>query len=663
MYFKPYPSRARIATVALHYSLLMAAVLLAGCGPKTPVSSRVGAVPEKPHIIKSETKTPVSPAITAMMRLAFEEGRIDEALQGLDHLIEIGQPPDLEEALFRRVQILLFTDDERAVAQANALLHAYPEQALIPYLHVWLMQWAERKQLDGEVLKHAMAVFKNPHANASLRERAAALGAAAARRSDDWVAVQWFFHAAELLADKRESWLREASSRASMAMLGRLRDAGELKNETGKLLLQHAARARLMTGNISAVQVLAGWLKESFPHSAEARISAAWAAGVTHPANIGVMLPLSGEYAQFGRQALHGVRLAIEGLEDNQDITLYLADTGANPEPVSGAMNGAGQSPQMCLNAYHSLVEKHVDLIVGPLLGDCAKMLTQHMRGKVPVISLTSRSLLARKSPLLFVHTLSPLLQARFMANYAIAEKRNRMVVISTDAPSSLAEADAFAEEVTQLGGEVLDRLRLPQGSIDFRNALRELRMRTDDEQLLAELDEDLAVSAQSEDDMEIRMPVNFDAVFLALSGRQVALLSGQLAYVGVKNVHLYGTSRWQDGYLLSDHGRYLRQARFSDVAFPNGTTPELRRFKLAWRDVWGLEKLGKLSGLAYDSMLIGVLLTHRMGLSGQALLAALKDKTGFPGLTGHVRFSADGVGQKYFELFRIRHNKIVPAG
>jgi len=637
----------------------MAAVLLASCGPKTGVLSHGRAVIEKPHVVKNESKAPISPAITAMMRLAFVEGRVDEAVQGLDHLIEVGQPPDLEEALFRRVQILLFSGDERAVPQANALLHAYPEQVLIPYLHVWLMQWAERQQLDGKILQHAMAIFKNPHANDALRGRAAALGAAAARRSDDWAAVQWFLHSAGLFADKRESWLREASSRASMAMLGRLRDAGELNDETGKLLLQHAARARLMTGNISAVQVLAGWLKQSFPRSAEARISAAWAAGVTHPANIGVMLPLSGEYAQFGRQALHGVRLAIEGLEDNQDITLRLADTGFD----SGAANGERQGPQMCLNAYRSLIAQHVDLIVGPLLGDCAKTLAERMRGKVPVISLTSRSLLARKSPLLFVHTLSPLLQARFMANYAVSEEKKRMVVISTDAPSSLAEADAFAEEVTLLGGEVVDRMRLPQDSIDFRNDLRELRMRTDDEQLLAELDENLAVSEQAEEEIEIRMPVNFDGVFLALSGRQVALLSGQLAYVGVKNVRLYGSSRWQDGYLLSDHGRYLRQARFSDVAFPNGTTPELRRFKLAWRDVWGLEKPGKLSGLAYDSMLIGVLLTHRMGFSGQALLAALKDKTGFPGLTGHVRFSAGGVGQKDFELFRIRHNEIVPAG
>ncbi len=589
-----------------------------------------------------------------MMRLAFDQGRIDEALQGLDRLIEIGKPPDLEEALFRRIQILLFIGDARAVPQANALLRAYPDHPLVAYLHIWLMQWAEARQLDAKVLKHATAVFENTYASAALRERAATHGAAAARRSPDWEAVQWFLHAARLLADKRDVWLREASSRASMAMLGRLRDAGELTGDVGKSLMLHAARARLLIGDMASVQTLAGWLRQSFPGSAAARLSQSWAAGVTHAANIGVMLPLSGEYAGFGRQALHGVRLAIDGLEDNQQITLRIADTAAD---------ALHDPKQACLQAYHSLIAQHVDLIIGPLLGDCAKLLAGKMRGKIPAISLTSRSLLAKKSPLLFVHTLSPVLQARFMADYAVRRGDRRMVVVSTDAPSSIAEADAFADEFTALGGELADRMILPRDSIDFRKDLRGMRLRTDDELLLAELDEDLALSAQPEDDMEIRMPVNFDGAFLALSGRQVALLSGQLAYVGVKNIHLYGSSRWQDGYLLSDNGRYLRQARFSDVAFPNGSSPELRRFKLAWRDVWGLEKPQKLAGLAYDSMLIGVLLTHRLGLSGQALLAALKDKAGFPGLTGHVYFSPGGVGQKDFEMFRIRRNKIVPAG
>lgn len=634
----------------LTFSMFAAGLSLTACGPKTEVQSAARAPVQKKVAVAQPKKAPTSPAVTALMRLAFEDGKVGEALAGLDRLIEAGRPPDLEEALFRRIQLLLFINDERAVPQANALLHSYPDYPMVPYLHLWLAQRAETQQLDDRVLRHALAALQHPTVSDEVRPRVAALGAAASRRSPDWEAVQWLLAASAYVPEQREAWLREAASRASLAMLGRLRDDGLLDNDAGRTLLLNAARGHLITGDMPAVRTLAGWLKASFPNSDEARLSRSWAAGEIHAANIGVMLPLSGEYASFGRQALHGIRLALASLEDHQGVSLRIADTASD----GGAT---------CIQAYEQLMQSKVDLIIGPLLGECADALSPRLYGTVPVISLTSRSTLVNKSPLLYVHTLSPVLQARFMADDAAQAGDHRMVVVSSDAASSQAEANAFAEEFVRLGGEVADRLVLAHDSIDFRDDLRALRMRTDDEELLAELDEDLALSAQADTDMEIVMPAHFDAAFLALPGRQVALLAGQLAYVGVRDVRLYGSSRWQDGFLLSDKGRYLQQTRFSDVSFPNGSSAELRRFKLAWRDVWGLEQPGKLAGLAYDSMLVAVLLTHRMGLSGHALLAGLKDRSGFPGLTGHVRFGFDGLGSKEFEIYRIRRDAIVPAG
>ncbi|MDQ6972555.1 MAG: penicillin-binding protein activator [Mariprofundaceae bacterium] len=603
---------------------------------------------------RQQDRVPASPAVTAMMQLALGEGKVEEALLGLNKLIEIGRPPDLQEALFRRIQILLLIHDEQALPQANALLKAYPDYPMVPYLHLWIARWAESRQLDDKVLQHALAALRHRFITEAVRVRVATYGAAAARRSPDWQAVQWFLEAAGLAPEKRELWLREAASRASTAMLGRLREAGLLQDEIGRDLILDASRGYLVTGDMAAVRTLDGWLQESFPRSEAARTSRAWAAGTTHPSRIGLMLPLSGQYAAFGRQALSGARLALNALTDRQSIRLVIENTAALP---------AQSDDEACLRAYQQLLEQQVDLIIGPLLGSCVDTLASRMRGKIPMISLSTHSSLVKKSPLLFVHTLSAAMQARFMADYAFRNHVLRTVVVSTDAPSSQAEAEAFADEFSKLGGEVADILVLPKDSIDFRDDLRGLRMRTDQEELLAELDEDIALSEQAEEEIEIRMPVNFDAAFLALPGRQVALLAGQLAYVGVKGVRLYGSSRWQDGYLLSDKGRYLQRSRFSDVSFPNGPSADLRRFKLAWRDVWGLQRPGKLAGLAYDSMLIAALMTHRMGLSGHSLLAGLKDQAGFPGLTGHVKFSPSGLGIKDFEIYRIRKGEIIPAG
>jgi len=585
------------------------------------------------------------------MRLALEEGNTQDALASLEHFANEAEPPLNEEAQFRRTQLLLLMNDEQAITESEKLLTTYPDHALIPYLHMWVAQWAEGHQNDALVLTHTAAALVHSRLTLEIANRAAGLGATAARRGLDWDAVQWFLSVAHstafLAGERRDGWLREAAARASMSMIGRLRDEGRLRDKVGKSFYLHAARAHLMTGDMAAVETLSEWLAEDFPRTDEASRAAAWATGVTHQVNIGALLPLTGEYARFGGQALRGIRLALDSLQDSGKITLQIADT-------------EGDSDQ-CASAYRRLINGGVTMILGPLLSDCTAALTPYLHDRVPVLSLTSRLGLAPHSPMLFVHTLALAMQARFMASRAWQQGERRMVVIGADDPSSRQEEDAFVQAFEELGGEVVDRFELPHQSIDFRPDLRAMRMRTDDEELLAELDEELAMSI--EPDQEIRMPVNFDAVYLALPGKQVALLAGQLAYVDVNEVRLYGSGRWQDGKLLSDKGRYLGRAQFSDVAFPNGASPDLRRFMLAWRDIWGVDKPGKLTGLAYDSTLIAVVLTSRLGLSGHGVLAGLRDMSGFPGLTGHVRFDENGVGHKGFELFRIRRGHIVPAG
>jgi len=635
------------ATVMLCFALL----LVAGCGAKKPQTITRGKQQVAPPVAQLAPAPKTSASIQALMRFALEEGNTQAALTGLERLANEAQPPLNEEARFRRVQLLLLVNDEQAMTEAGKLLAAYPEHALIPYLHMWIAQWAEGHQDDTLVLTHTAAALSHSRLTLEIANRAAGLGATAARQSPDWEAVQWFLNVARSAAfsagKRHDDWLREAANRASMSMVGRLRDEGRLRDNVGKAFYLHVARVHLMTGDMAAVQTLSIWLEQDFPRTDEALHVASWVAGGTHQVNIGILLPLTGEYARFGGQALRGMRLALDSLQDSGQITLHIADTEGD----------AGQ----CVSAYQRLVKEGVNIILGPLLSDCAAALMPYLHDPVPVLSLTSRLSLAPRSSMLFVHTLALAMQARFMAVRAWQQGEHRMVVIGADSPSSKQEADAFVQMFEELGGEVVDRFDLPRKGIDFRPDLRAMRMRTDDETLLAELDEELALSI--EPDQEIRMPVNFDAVYLALPGKQVALLAGQLAYVDVNEVRLYGSGRWQDGNLLSDKGRYLGRAQFSDVAFPNGASPDLRRFMLAWRDIWGVGKPGKLVGLAYDSTLIAALLTSRLGLSGRSLLTGLHDVSGFPGLTGHVRFDEDGVGHKDFELFRVRRGHIVPAG
>jgi len=335
-------------------------------------------------------------------------------------------------------------------------------------------------------------------------------------------------------------------------------------------------------------------------------------------------------------------------MEHDEYITLRIEDTASDPATA--------------VQAYQQLVDASVNIVIGPLLASTTEALLPYLKPELPVISMTGRTDLAGQSEALFVHTLSPLAQVHVMAEYAWQHEAKRMVVIS-DGDGSRTEAEMFKSAFEELGGEVLQTLELAPGRLDYRDQLRQLRYDTDDDTVLAALDEELNVFLP-EMDMEIRMPVGFDAVYLALNGKQVALLAGQLAYADISGLPLYGSSRWRDGHLLDDRGRYLSHARFTTSGNQKeGDDPLLQHFQFAYREAWGDEKTTDLMRLAYDTMRIATVMTSRLGLEKRDVFEALQAPDGFPALTGHVHFDADGVGQKQLDIFSIKKGKVVPAG
>ncbi len=631
-----------------HAAIAILCLLLAGltaCAPKEPVHVSAGKSPfdiSEREAVSAEGLT----EIQALMSRALQGEFVDEALAELARIEREEPSPMAEEAAFRRVQLLLRFSYPKATMVAGRLLDRFPEHALAPYVELWLAHWWAERQEDAKVLAHTTRALNHARLTREVAEESVSLGMAAARRSAYWESIKWLFTAARVLPEQRDGLLRKAATRASLAMISRLREEGWLQQDMHAFYL-YAARGRLLRGQISELQTITGFLEEDDPNSAVLASIRRWSLDTMQPVTIGVLLPLSGEYAHFGEQALRGIRLAMDLLEEGQRVSLRIEDTRGDPSA--------------CASAYRRLTGDGVAMVIGPLLAECAEALLPHLSSSVPVLSLTSHTRLAQGSASMFVHTLSLPTQAHFMADDAWQQGDRRMVLIYSAKSLSQQEMIAFTRRFESLGGEVVEAIQLPEDTIDFRHILRDMRARTDDEELLAVLDENQAYLAEPE--MEIRMPASFDGVYLALPGRLVALVAGQLAYVDVAGVNLYGSSHWRDGKLLDDKGRYLSRARFSDVSFPAGNMAELRRLLLAYREVWGgEEKPGKLMGLAYDSTLIAAMLTSRMGLSGSKLRRGLMDEAGFPGLTGHVHFDKTGVGQKRFEVFTIRRGRVLPA-
>ncbi len=649
------------------FCVIMAAglsLLISACQSRPPITVPVTQKPRTEMKRTAPAETPMlqgmalPPKGSAKIHLLMARAKAGEDIYAIlsefDHLIATAYSPLRQEARFRKVQLLLEHQQPGASDAAFEIIKAMPNHALTPYCHFWLARWWLKQQRVGRALAEMRLALLHNRLTRELADDILDLAPSVARSAPERDAVKWLLAAAEIDIGGRDSWLRFAARRASLETIERLHSDGSLPPQLMAGFDLHAGRAYLMTGQIATVRRIRQLLANSLPDSREAQQLQAWANGEIRAATIGVLLPLTGQFARYGEAALRGVRMAMEGLDSNAYITLRIEDTASSRD-------GA-------IAAYHQLAAESVNMIIGPLLAESTEALLPYLRPELPVMSLTGRIDLADASPALFIHTMSPLAQVYFMANYAWLHGARKLVVIDDGTRAGgLSEAEMFASVFSSLGGKILNTLHFDEAALDHRDELRLLRYETDEEELLSELDEDLDLLLP-DIEMEIDMPINFDAIYLAQSGKQVSLLAGQLAYSGITGIPLYGSSRWQDGHLMDDRGRYLSRARFASSGRAAGAEaaeddPQMQRLSFMHREAWGDELTSELTLLAYDSMRIIAVITSRLGLNGQDILNELREPEGFRSITGRVRFDASGVGQKQMDVFRVRKGKIVPAG
>ena len=627
---------------------LCALLLLNGCQPKQPgkfVKERPGS-----RMLAAAPQSAVE--IQALMQQAREGADLETVLAEFDRLIVDAVAPIREEAEFRKAELMLEKRRSGALEAVRAVMQKYPNHALVPYAAFWSGKWWLTQDEPGRALERMQWALQHKRLTRELADAVFDLAPSVAQDAPEREAVSWFLVAAEINSGSQESWLRLAARRASLETIEQIHRDGSLSRKLMPQFDLHAGRAHLMTGDRNAVKRIADLLSAAMPnHSAAAQLHA-WASGEMRAATIGVLLPLSGPYARYGQEALRGLRIALADVGSSAYITLRVEDTASDRAKT--------------VEGYKRLANESVNMIIGPLLSDTTEALIPYLKPGLPVVSLTGRIDLAHRSQSLFIHTLSPLAQVYVMADYARQHDVEKMVVI-TDTGADQAESEMFVSSFEALGGEVLHTLQLDKRVLDQRSRLRELRSETDDEELLAKLDEDLELF-MPEMEMEIHLPVGFDAIYLALDGKQVSLLAGQLAYADIAGVPIYGSSRWLDGHLMDDRGRYLSRARFAGSStsadmHSGADDQSLRRFRFVHREVWGNDKTSELMALAYDTMRIATVMTSRLGLSKSELSRELHGQEGFPAMTGHVHFDDSGVGQKQLDVFRIKRGKIVPAG
>jgi branched-chain amino acid transport system substrate-binding protein len=292
-------------------------------------------------------------------------------------------------------------------------------------------------------------------------------------------------------------------------------------------------------------------LKERFPESREAQ--AAEASLPTVRPVIGCLLPLSGNYAQYGNRVKQGMELAAQGTR----LELVYRDCPNDPAQAARMVQELSE-------------DSRVLALLGPLTSADAQAAAQAAQAAgMPLIALSQKQNLTEAGPLIFQVFLTPRLQIRALLRYTLGERNlSRYAIFSSDSKYGQTLAQVFEEEMVAQGGMLVTRSTYPSGTQDFTMALSPLLT---------------AFQAGTEG------PSSFDALFIPDDAATVAAIATQSAQSPLGKVQFLGTNLAKPGKDQADKAQALNGILFPDAFFTGDPNPAVQSFIAAYSQRYGI--------------------------------------------------------------------------
>jgi outer membrane PBP1 activator LpoA protein len=273
---------------------------------------------------------------------------------------------------------------------------------------------------------------------------------------------------------EREHWLADpAALRANRAELrARIRTAAE----HGQPLKPPPKTDPIVAGwlDLGPVEValardpmrasaaVANWKREYPQHPANDSVlstaSTQIAAATEFPDQIALLLPLSGRAESVGIAVRDGFIAAYLEQDPATRPRLRIYDVAA--ESVAGA--------------YKQAMADGAAFIVGPLTKEDVSAIVPLSGGRAPVLALNFLGDSASTPGNFYQFSLSPEDEARLIARRAVADGRLNGVVLAPNSEWGSRVAAAFADELSHLGGAVLDTQRFETSQVDFSDTIKQ---------------------------------------------------------------------------------------------------------------------------------------------------------------------------------------------
>ena len=358
---------------------------------------------------------------------------------------------------------------------------------------------------------------------------------------------------------------------------------------------------------------------------------------------IGCVVPLSGQYSDWGNKALDAVLLSagIFNKENKTAWEIIAEDSQGSPEKIKTAITRLAN-------------DKNVMAII--LLPKRRKPggRPRSNKWKVPLILITSKEGVTSAGEYIFQHFLTPTQQIRALVRYSLDDLNCAIFSILYPKDDYGEEmVKIFRNEVTSPGGKVEKAIPYGIKQTDFASEINKLTGRV--------VKAPSKTKTDKNDDQE-SVPVDFEALFIPDSYSRVKMIVSQLNFYNVKSFNLLGTSLWNSPGLLKNGAEYLEGAVFTDSFSKDGFYPETNNFVDDYRAAYKREP-ENIEALAFDTAGIIFTILENQDVKTRQDFAANLIKLGiYNGATGSIYFDSDRVSQKTAFILRIKDGKLEQA-
>ena len=193
------------------------------------------------------------------------------------------------------------------------------------------------------------------------------------------------------------------------------------------------------------------------------------------PITIGVLTPLTGPFATFGRDIVDGARLYVDeigGQMSRRKVELVIEDYAVKPD--------------VAVTKIRKLVERdRANAVVGIVLSAAAIAVKDYVNAqKVPLVIsgfAVAEGLTLQPSPYVFRVTYTGNMTAGPMAQWTYKTlKARKAAIIASDSVGPLEIIMAWARAFEEAGGKVVQEVYAPLGNADFAPYVAQLRRDVD---------------------------------------------------------------------------------------------------------------------------------------------------------------------------------------